>query len=146
MITREGTSSVSVLPTSVEAMFSTAALPATPLDWNSYISDESIDMILRARNWLNPDVTKKYKQAIETSLSYSREYPGKTPAEQTPKYPLRAEGYDIAYLGLFPFEPASEENMDDQISNIQNDYDLGLSSIHALNVSEPYQSQDQNPY
>lgn len=146
IIQKENSTSYTPLAANIEALFVSTSLPSSPFDWNSSLSDESIDMILRARNWLNPDVTKKYKQAIETSLSYSREYPWKNASDQTPKYPLRSEWYDIAYLWLFPFEPSSEENIDDEMWRIQNEYELGLSAIHALNVSEPYQSQDQNPY
>lgn len=55
---------------------SVAESSGTPyVDWNSFISDETADTIIRAKNWLNPDVTTKYKQAIETNLSYSQEYP-----------------------------------------------------------------------
>ena len=89
----------------LDARLVTGSLP-NAIDWNAYISDESIDTILRARRWINPDVTKKYKQAIETTLSYSREYPTLASFEQTPKYPIRNDGYEIAYLGLAPFTPS----------------------------------------
>lgn len=44
-------------------------------DWNDYISDEDIVKLLQAKKWIHPDVTKKYKEAVETMLSYSHQYP-----------------------------------------------------------------------
>lgn len=51
-------------------------------DWNNYISDEDIMKMLQAKNWMHPDVSQKYKQTIETMLSYSGKYTEKT--ENTP--------------------------------------------------------------
>ncbi len=75
IITRENTTAYTPNAPAIEALLVTGSIPTSPIDWNILISDESIDMILRARNWLTPDVTTKYKTAIETSLSYSHEYP-----------------------------------------------------------------------
>ncbi len=56
------------------------------------------------RNWLNPNVTKKYQNLIETNLSYSHEY-GKNDIKNPPLIPRSGSGYEIAYLGLTPFIP-----------------------------------------
>jgi hypothetical protein len=112
--------------------------------WSSTISDDTLDMILRARNWLNPDVTKKYQEAIETTLSYSHEYPWIPSHKQPPKYPVKTNWYEIAYLGLAPFIPSSTE-VDPEIANIQQDYTVWLAAIQWLNISEPYEAND-NPY
>lgn len=52
-------------------MVSPGILPVSPLDWNTYISDEMIQKILQAKNWLHPDISLKYRRAIESLLSYS---------------------------------------------------------------------------
>ncbi len=38
------------------------------------LSDEDIVAAIQANRWLNPDVTVKMRKAVETGLSYSREY------------------------------------------------------------------------
>ena len=101
-------------------------------------------MILRARNWLNPDVTKKYKQAVETSLSYSHEYPDISSDKQPPKYPVNDNGYEIAYLGLDPFIPGSSDNSD--LSQMEQDYNYRMNELQGINISEPHENGDKNPY
>lgn len=48
------------------------SIPGIPIDWNQFLSDTAITQILQARNWLTPDVSRKYTQSIEAALSYSR--------------------------------------------------------------------------
>ena len=57
--------------TLVNQLVSPGILPVLPLDWNTYISDEMIQKILQAKNWLHPDISLKYRRAIESLLSYS---------------------------------------------------------------------------
>ncbi len=146
IIAQENNTSYTPAAPNIESQLVSGAIPSTPIDWNNYISDATIDAILRARNWLTPDVTKKYKTAIETSLSYSREYTWTATTLQPPKYPIKSGGYDIAYLGLAPFVPASKENIDPEIANISAAYDLRLREINGLNISEPYKGEESNPY
>ena len=57
--------------------------------------------ILQAKNWLHPDISKKYKQAIEAMLSYSHGASGSlTPSVLPPQIPSLSQEYEIAYLGL----------------------------------------------
>ncbi len=46
-------------------------LPSTPIDWNSLISDSVLIQVLQAKNWMHPDVSKKYTDALTSDLSYS---------------------------------------------------------------------------
>lgn len=111
-------------------------MPPAPIDWNQYVSDEFIVKVLQAKNWLNPDVTVKYKQAIETSLSYSHEYPGQPEYASPPKLPTLSDSYEIAYLGLTSFFPSSTDNS--EVNQIENDYNIHLAEINGLNTSDPY--------
>lgn len=54
----------------------TGNLPDAPVDWNILISDDVITKVIQARNWMNPDVSKKYTKAIESMLSYSQNSSG----------------------------------------------------------------------
>ncbi len=102
-------------------------LSARPLsgdipDWNQFISDEMIVQILQAKNWLHPDVTLKYQQAVESMLSYSHENPDGNRVHDTPKIPeTPGQDYEIAYLGLTSFVPL-QENADDEYNSIQANY------------------------
>lgn len=120
------------------------ALPDRPIDWNQYVSDDFIAKVLQARNWLNPDVTKKYKQAIETSLSYSHEYPSAPLYDSPPKLPTLSDSYELAYLGLTSFLPSSSEDTD--FDSIMNDYSIRMSEIEGFNISDPYDPTNNNPY
>ena len=117
-------------------------LSARPLsgevpDWNAFITDDMIVQILQAKNWLHPDVTLKYQQAVESMLSYSHEHPDRDPLHYTPKIPeIPGQDYEIAYLGLTPLVPLAENNHDDEYNAIQSIYDQGLSSIVGLNFTE----------
>lgn len=99
----------------------------SPIDWNQFISDTLIEKILQSRNWLNPDVTTKYKQAIETSLSYSHQYESGSILSSPPKVPTLTDAYEIAYLGLTSFFPESTDNTESD--EIKNDYSVRLSEI-----------------
>gem|GEM_PF-5380524 len=90
---------------------------------------------------MNPDVTTKYKKAIETTLSYSHEYISGS-LLNPPKIPNPASSYEIAYLGLTPFIPNSESNAD--ISSTKNEYDTRLAEIQGFNFSDPYDPLNQN--
>ena len=57
--------------------------------------------ILQSKNWLNPDISKKYKSTIEAMLSYSHGASGSlSPSTLPPQIPSLSEEYEVAYLGL----------------------------------------------
>lgn len=83
------------------AYLAAGTIPPTPIDWNAYISDDTITKILQAKHWLNPNISAKYKQAIESILSYSHEDTSVRPViDSPPKIPAISSEYEIAYLGL----------------------------------------------
>lgn len=116
-----------------------------PIDWNDFLSDEALQKIIEARNWLTPDVTKKYKSTIETALSYSHTY-GDVRINP-PKLPTLSENYEVAYLGLTPFEPRSTDTA--STDSIQNDYALWIQKIEWINIAstlpqdDAYQASEQ---
>ncbi len=60
-----------------------------------------IEKIIQAKNWIHPDISLKYRKAIESMLSYSHVNSTVTPLVDTaPKIPSLSEEYEIAYLGL----------------------------------------------
>ncbi len=62
-----------------------------------------IEKIIQAKNWLHPDISIKYKKALESMLSYSHVNTSVTPLVETaPAIPSTTEEYEIAYLGLPP--------------------------------------------
>ncbi len=71
IIDREGSTILTPEEVKVATYLSPGILPRVPIDWNQYISDEMITKILQSRNWLQPDISVKYRQAIESMLSYS---------------------------------------------------------------------------
>lgn len=73
------------------------SLPASPIDWNTLISDTALDKIIQARNWIHPDITEKAKNIVEISLSYSHQYSDDI-KNNPPLLPQTGSGYDIAYL------------------------------------------------
>lgn len=75
IIAQENGTNLSAAESSVNSLLGVGAFPAAPIDWNNYISDAFIEKVLQSKNWLNPDATVKYKQSIETALSYSHRYP-----------------------------------------------------------------------
>ncbi len=103
-------------------------LPASPIDWNGYVSDDMIEQILQAKNWLHPDISKKYKQAIESMLSYSHQDLAVTPKINTaPKIPSLSNEYEIAYLGLpSNFGPDFSSNSS---STVKAGYDTRIREI-----------------
>ena len=98
IISEENAKSMTPLDVKINTLIGARNLPASPIDWNSLISDDLIIQVLRARNFLSPDVTKKYKSLIETALSYSHQYPDRPLTESPPEIPRSGSGYDIAYL------------------------------------------------
>jgi hypothetical protein len=141
IIDKENSTTIPSLEISANTFLDLGSLPTNPIDWNNYISDDLIIQVIQARNWLTPDVTTKYKKAIETTLSYSREYVSGS-LLNPPKIPNPASSYEIAYLGLTPFIPSSEDNAD--IKSTKNEYDTRLAEIQAFNFSDPYDSAIQN--
>ena len=118
-------------------------LPAT-FDWNNYISDELITQIIQAKNWLHPDITKKYEQAVESMLSYSGNPVNGDTLQKMPEVTSRENSfYDIAYLGLQPVVPGGEASSE-AVSTIQNDYAQKLIAIHGLNITEQNNQSEQN--
>ena len=81
---------------------------------------------------MTPDVTEKYKKAIETSLSYSREYA--SGVISPPKLPNRARGYEVAYLGLSSFLPNALQ--DDETSALVTDYAAAMREIEGINITQ----------
>lgn len=123
-----------------EAKIATDVLLAKDLqptfDWNNFISDELITQIIQAKNWLQPDVTKKYQNSVESLLSYSHAPRDGKIFEKIPDISAKTDTmYDIAYLGLSSITPTGE-GKNDQIASIQGDYTSKLSAIHGLNISE----------
>lgn len=65
IIARENATTVSALDANADAYLGAGTIPPTPIDWNTFISDDTITKIIQAKNWLHPDIETKYKQAIE---------------------------------------------------------------------------------
>lgn len=108
----------------------------TEFDWNDYISDELIVQILQAKNWLHPDVSKKYQDAVESMLSYSGNARNDDILQKMPAISEKSEKtYDIAYLGLAPILPNDGDSSED-VNAIKNDYITKLAAIHGYNISE----------
>jgi hypothetical protein len=84
IIDREKITNLSPDETKSSSYLSPGVLPTTPIDWNQYISDEMITKILQSRNWLQPDIAVKYRQAIESMLSYSNGSASSRPLETLP--------------------------------------------------------------
>jgi hypothetical protein len=130
IINTENTTPVSSTEASIKALLSPGVIfPTSPIDWNVYISDAAIEQIIRARNWQNPDVTTKYKQSIETMLSYSHEYSGVDKIKSPPIIPMVSPAYEIAYLALAPFLPQDRATLDPDESQAIDDYNIRLAEI-----------------
>ncbi|MBP9779728.1 hypothetical protein KBD33_03855 [Candidatus Gracilibacteria bacterium] len=110
----------------------------------AYISTGSLEKIINARNWLTSDVTSKYRRAVETSLSYTQIDPSRELYQQVPQYPVSSNGYEIAYLGLSSFTPGSVGNS--TATNVEREYELRRAEIEGINISEPHEQGDKNPY
>ncbi len=135
--------SLSAARNSVNQIVTPGILPSVPIDWNIYVSDTMIEKMLQAKNWLNPDISVKYKQAIESMLSYSHE---NLSGSTAPKIPPLSEEYEIAYLGL----PSSfgGDFSHGSSSTAQAAYDTRLREIEGANISDESQSSsdgDTNP-
>lgn len=76
------------------------AIPQNPIDWNNYISDDTIVRLLQARRWLQPDVSTKYKETIAHMLSYSRANVTNLDPNTPPSIPSVTTDYEIAYIGI----------------------------------------------
>lgn len=101
IINRENATALSPERVIVNQKIPSGILPVAPIDWNTYISDDMIEQIIQAKNWLHPDISIKYKKAIESMLSYSHVNNAVTPRINTaPKIPALSDEYEIAYLGL----------------------------------------------
>ncbi len=116
-------------------------------DWNDYISDEDIVKLLQAKKWIHPDVTKKYKEAVETMLSYSHQYPRwqRSEEENPPKITTDNSGeYEIAYLGLTPFTPDAVDGVAG-FSAGQQAYNIARQKIHAINITDQEEKDTGKP-
>ncbi len=140
VISRENSTTLSSYDTTVKNLIWASALPTSPLDWNTLISDDLILQVLRARNWLNPDVTRKYQSLVETNLSYSHEYSINNP-KNPPIIPRSGSGYDIAYLWLTPFIPKWEQA---DATDEMGEYNQRIAALDGLNFSEN-EPWDENP-
>lgn len=111
-------------------------------DWNDYISDELIIQILQAKNWLHPDITKKYQDTIEGMLSYSGMPANGNILQKIPQISANSEKmYEIAYLGLSPVIPGNSTASQD-VTNISADYRQKLAAIQGFNISQQENFQD----
>lgn len=100
------------MDSNIGASLGARALPASPIDWNTLVSDEVIEKVIRAKRALASNVTKKYQNLLEASLSYSHSSSGDILDNPLP-LPGVSEGYEIAYLGLTPFTPKATETAED---------------------------------
>jgi hypothetical protein len=105
------------------------------------VSDQMIEQILQARRWLHPDISLKYRRALESLLSYSHTNTGSTPLiDSAPILPSLSHEYEIAYLGLprrdgFDFSHGGSSVSDDT-------YRARIAEIEGANISEG----DKNPH
>ncbi len=147
IINTENSTTLSSVRNSVNQIVAPGILPSAPINWNMYVSNSMIEKILQAKNWLNPDISIKYKRAIESMLSYSHENLSVTPFISTaPKIPPLSEDYEIAYLGL----PSSfgGDFAHGSSSTAQANYDTSIREIEGANISDESQSSydwDSNP-
>jgi hypothetical protein len=107
-------------------------IPNAPVNWNTLITDDVIEKIIRAKRSLAPNVTKKYQNLLEASLSYSHSSSGDILDNPLP-LPKLSSGYEIAYLWLTPFVPKWEATQED--SSIQG-YQYQLWELQWLNFVE----------
>lgn len=97
-----------------------------------------IERIIQAKNWLHPDISIKYRKAIESMLSYSHVNTPVTPFVATaPKIPSLSDEYEIAYLGL----PSSfgADFSHGSSSTAQSGYDTRIREIEGANISDESQ-------
>ena len=132
IIAKEATLPLSGKDAGLNTAIGAGTLPASPIDWNTLISDDVILQAIQARRWLTPNVTEKYKTLIETNLSYSHTYAG-DPLKNPPKLPDLSNGYDIAYLGLTPFVPGGGK--DPNSEDIQA-YQYKIWELQGLNFAD----------
>lgn len=115
------------------------------------LTDAEIYETIRAKNWLHPDISGKYSSIVAAALSYSgttvstgatlsgstdcdlSRYLSLTGSSSTgalsdrscvtdpPRFPKTADGYEIAYLGLTPYDGADISWRGDD-SESANDY------------------------
>jgi hypothetical protein len=107
------------------------------------ISDQTIEQILQARRWLHPDISLKYRRALESLLSYSHTNTGYTTRiDSAPILPSLSNEYEIAYLGLpqqngFDFAHAGSSVSDEA-------YRARLAEIEGANISEENKNDPHN--
>lgn len=143
IIDRENATTLSAMDIAANVYLPAGTIPPTPIDWNIYISDETITKILQAKNWLHPDIETKYKQAIEWMLSYSQENTSNLSiTDIAPKIPTASSEYEIAYLGL----PSTLGVDFSQQMNSQSmaDYQSKLREIEWVNISEEITEEMRN--
>ena len=71
IIADEKTRVQSAVDKNLSLSLSAVPLPVNPIDWNTLISDDVIEKIIRAKRGLTPNVTQKYQNLLEAGLSYS---------------------------------------------------------------------------
>jgi hypothetical protein len=74
VIAKDASTTLTSAQSEENTLLGATPLPASPLDWNTLISDAALEKILQAKKWLHPDVTEKTKNIVETALSYSHMY------------------------------------------------------------------------
>jgi hypothetical protein len=113
------------------------------------ISDKTIEQILQARRWLHPDISLKYRRALESLLSYSHTNTGSTALiDSAPILPSLSHEYEIAYLGLPSQTGFDFSHGGSSVSDAE--YRARLAEIEGANISEenkngPEGDPTQNP-
>jgi hypothetical protein len=144
IISTENATGLSAERSIVNQSIPPGAIPATPIDWNIYVSDPMIEKMIQAKNWLHPDISTKYRKAIESILSYSHVNTAVTPFVATaPKIPALSDEYEIAYLGL-PSSFGADFSNGSSSNNSQAGYDTRIREIEWANISDEAQS-DTDP-
>lgn len=102
-------------------------------DWNDYLTDEFLEQIIAAKQWIEiEDTVQKNDIALKSILSYGQSH-------FIPHTPNKNQnGYEIAYLGLSPVTPRSSSvnSSRDALDQISLDYQQKLLAIQGLNITE----------
>ncbi len=114
----------------------------SPLGLSLNIDSASLEKIIQAKSWLHPDIALKYKEAIESMLSYSG---ANIELGTAPIIPSLSQEYEIAYLGL-PSTFGADFSQSSS-SEAQAGYNTTLREIEWINITEeaPEEDKDANP-
>lgn len=137
---------ITLRPAELEAntILGAGTLPASPIDWNTLVSDEVLTRVLQARHWNHPNVSEKYKKLVVSNLSYSHTLGGDT-AYDLPQIPGSRDGYEIAYLGLTDFIPTASDTVGGTRNTTDEKYIEQMVTLDAINIAEADKKID-DPY